>query len=842
MIEETIIESDEKTKTQKITDCSMVIKTGEEGIVHRIVDERTHGGLRIVKVIMMQHRIPEIGDKLASNTAQKGVCLTLDSNITLQSGISIKIKDIVEGDKLWGYNKEKDRLEISTCTNKVYMGKKETIKITMKTGKELICTPDHRILTLQGWKEACQLSENDFIISNLPAPLDEENEDEKGWTLHMHDINNGGEMILNMETKKERNRSLIFARILGFLISDGWLCRYTDLKRKSLRAGVSLGTQIDVNLFIQDIRLLLDNIKLKYKNHMKFDFSETASFYNSNSYAGSCFVYYFPTFLANCIGSLENITIGKNILQKPKWPTFLKTAPKSIIREFLGGLLGGDGCAPYVCRNEIMAGQFILKFLESNVNEAKEYLLELQNMLKKLNVDTTLALPIKCKSKAKDGAQRIRYGIRLKRTSEFINNIGFRYCMYKQCKLSSASSYWQMKSFLSGNLEGSSGKTKNIPTGIEWLKTIGAYEWFEKGRYCIDRYATEIPYYAIPIHSLEIHKVEDVYDISVANLHSFIANGMVVHNCGMIYSQEDMPYTTEGIVPDVILNPNAIPSRMTINQLLQTVLGKSCALSGEYGNGTPFSDNENTATIIQNKLKQSGYSGSGYETMYCGFTGQPFRAQIFIGPTYYQKLKHMVVDKIHCLSMDHEILTYEGWKSYYDLSENDLIATLADGELVYEKPIELLYYPDFKGNMYEISNANIDLRVTDNHRMWVSVNDEEFKLIQAKDIIRKDVKYQSLTDIISLENKKEKIFYSEEPVFCLQVPSEVFYVRRNGKAVWTGNSRNRGPVTSLTKQPLEGRSRAGGLKVGEMKYQQLLFKQIYFIHKNEFSNQIIKCY
>ena len=118
--------------------------------------------------------------------------------------------------------------------------------------------------------------------------------------------------------------------------------------------------------------------------------------------------------------------------------------------------------------------------------------------------------------------------------------------------------------------------------------------------------------------------------------------------CGMIFSQEDMPFTSEGITPDLIINPHCIPSRMTINQLLETVLGKGGCMKGKFGNSTPFSTSSvDMTTKICDQLESVGYERNGRETMYDPYTGKKFDAKIFIGPTYYQRLKHMVSDKIH---------------------------------------------------------------------------------------------------------------------------------------------------------------------------------------------------
>jgi len=115
--------------------------------------------------------------------------------------------------------------------------------------------------------------------------------------------------------------------------------------------------------------------------------------------------------------------------------------------------------------------------------------------------------------------------------------------------------------------------------------------------------------------------------------------------CGMVYLQEDMPRTKDGIVPDIIINPHAVPSRMTIAQLLECILSKTCSLNGYCGDGTGF--NQTDVNDIIRSLESSGYEGAGNEVLYDGFTGEQLKSSIYIGPTYYQRLKHMSADKVH---------------------------------------------------------------------------------------------------------------------------------------------------------------------------------------------------
>ena len=459
---------------------------------------------------------------------------------------------------------------------------------------------------------------------------------------------------------------------------------------------------------------------------------------------------------------------------------------------------------------------------------------------------------------------------------------------------------------------------------------------------------------------------------------------------GMLYRQEDMPFTKDGITPDIIMNPHAVPSRMTIGQMLETIMGKACVGLGTFGDSTPFTDV--SVEDIAQALESCGMERYGNEIMYNSRTGEQIPTTIFIGPTYYQRLKHMTVDKCHCLTDDHDVLTMRGWVPINQVTREDRVATLNNGELVYDLPTDVMHFPDYDGKMYHIANSSIDLNVTGNHRMWVSRSRgsqgsqgsqwSPYMLEEAKDIIGKPVRYmknalwntgdfqfvlpaykdatekvvkmddwitffgiwmtdgwttsetveiaidnsiiemrisdalqcmeyefmidneksilivhdpqlhaymitqsqdtpnwvwslstnqckhlvdnmcigngvyttlsneladnfmriclhagwsstKSKVDLIwhlsviktennpSVNNEKVEEYYDfKGSVYCLQVPSQVFYVRRNGKACWTGNSRaSNGPIVMLTRQPSDGRSRAGGLRLGEMEVE-----------------------
>jgi len=116
---------------------------------------------------------------------------------------------------------------------------------------------------------------------------------------------------------------------------------------------------------------------------------------------------------------------------------------------------------------------------------------------------------------------------------------------------------------------------------------------------------------------------------------------------GLVVKEADMPFTRDGIRPDIIINPHALPTRMTIGQFVECIIGKACVMTGNFGDCTAFNNKGTKIGEFGEILSKNGYHSSGNEILYNGMTGEQIETEIFIGPTYYMRLKHMVKDKVN---------------------------------------------------------------------------------------------------------------------------------------------------------------------------------------------------
>ena len=116
---------------------------------------------------------------------------------------------------------------------------------------------------------------------------------------------------------------------------------------------------------------------------------------------------------------------------------------------------------------------------------------------------------------------------------------------------------------------------------------------------------------------------------------------------GLIIPEEDMPFTADGVRPDLIINPHALPSRMTIGQIIESLFGKVCTSYGAFGDCTAFQVKGSNYSTYAPLLVRAGFNSSGNQILYNGMTGEQIQSDIYIGPTYYMRLKHMVKDKIN---------------------------------------------------------------------------------------------------------------------------------------------------------------------------------------------------
>lgn len=547
-----------KTSTHQIKigreekmDTSVIIKNGEEGYVDKVFVSTTPDGYKMVKIKIRSLKVPEIGDKLCSNCAQKGtigmtldkedmpftpdgivpdiiinpLCFTSGTMVAFQDGLSRRMGDILKEyiqEPLWSF--EEDKLVFTPSMGGEFKKKAHVVVMTRADGVKVECTPDHEFLVFDPetkqvvWKE-CQMIRLgiDHVVVGLDATEDVSHPDELAWK---HEL--GGSMFSTLR-HQDRIQSMALYRMAGFYFSLLFHPRWKwDV--------------LDKNMLCHDL--------IQLPKQFTCQMVRDLDLYHTLSYC-----------------------------------------PLAIQREFVASFL-----ALYAC---IQDNQLTMTWDEPSVKEVTIISRISFMLLKNWGVRSSVVDTKKILT------------LRIRDVITFQKHVGLRYVPWKSLQLSVLVSYLRRKHKVDLAFQ-------------DFLEISHCADWFHE-----EPKSTGLPFWTCSIVSRKRKpEPEDTFCIGASKSHCFLAEGMVVKNC--------------------------IPSRMTINQLMESIGAKSAVLQGKFRHATTFSHySTDVVESLKQELHESGYERNGNEVMINGMTGEKLDAEIFIGPCYYHRLKHLVSAKMH---------------------------------------------------------------------------------------------------------------------------------------------------------------------------------------------------
>ncbi len=543
-----------------------------------------------------------------------------DTPITLSHGISVRLDSLSKNNghaNIMSWSEEKNGIIPSKQVAFMDRGMRECVELTYEDGRKITFTEDHPLLTSDNtWVKAKDIQLNvTKIKTSITCPLVDINEEIKEcseWKLQV------GNILLKTDTHEEFMKTLAFARIIGLLITDG------HMNMKDKVAMLFLGHMIDVYSVLEDIKMFCE--------------SQQTNFVTKN-----LFIVRIPAKLTNQIIQLPGLLSGRKVNQTGMLPEFIldEKCPRPIVREFLGGMFGGDG---HTCVLGMHRGKRDLlssvSFSQTKTYEHRESLQtmfeDIQKLLAKCGIhNTTIQKPketsfsknkfqLQDKNDASNRSFQLTLHLPMEQLIPFSEKIGFRYCCHKSQRLEAGVSYRRLreevcrqhnwlvnrvdeithfKEIKSKNpdktvptksaiikaveelkktegllhdyaipsthditdhlIKGTEfGKftSKSFPTAEHFMDKIGALGWFLSDDVKLDKkmddvddqvfkeveeveetelsvgYGVHRGSNALPTMNLEVVSrisvgPKHVYDISVEDTHSFLANGIVAHNC-----------------------------------------------------------------------------------------------------------------------------------------------------------------------------------------------------------------------------------------------------------------------------------------------------------------------
>ena len=566
-------------------------------------------------------------------------CYKGDTPCTTSFGLSIMIKDL--NDKqidVLGWNSEKNGMNPAKQTNFLYKGERECVDIYLEDGRIISCTPDHRLLTSNNeWIKANELKPNDTRLKcSVKYPtisVNDELRDCKNWSFKV-----SSSLILKTNTFNEYMKSMAFCRILGYILTDGYI------NNTEIKGIVYLGHIIDVERLIDDIKLFEPILQTEF-----FDKSRNTYYVK------------IPINLIKNIILIDGLMVGNKVKQDSTLPDFLlqPNCPLPLIREFLAGLFGGDGHTCTIAKNTFTYISFSKSKIKPKLDSLKKMMEQIKTWLAKFDIKgvTIQNQKVNSASKKRENDDERNYEIVLHLDKSelipFYEKIGFRYCCHKNQRMEAAVAYTRLregvirqkkeiidiyetllniklvnerlnkteiiemaveqfvesepllhnfaipsisdlKEYLINNREGGKIPSSKFPTSTEFLESIGAKDWFSQSKakkyvskktksassttsdnennenndtiqdiinttednddmeeaedtnepisnensqvicdkkYGVCRDSEVLPTMNLKVIDIRPGGVHPVYDIQVENEESFLANGVVTHNC-----------------------------------------------------------------------------------------------------------------------------------------------------------------------------------------------------------------------------------------------------------------------------------------------------------------------
>jgi len=499
-------------------------------------------------------------------------CIVSDTNITIDN-YGINIEDLENNNNLVLSHSEKTNLlEYKKQNNFFKQGEKDCIEIFFEDGSSLKCTPEHKIMTSKNeWIEAQNITLNETKIKkSIIYPKTKFADNICDFELEYAEIK------LNMKNSDNVNKFCKFSRLFGMIYTDGSIDKN--------RVTIYCGDIVDVNSVINDI----EDICGKKPAYRFVDRND-----NGSTYFHITVPYEFHNSYLHNLGDGYGGRMSRES-KFPSF-ILDKNCPKILKREFLAGMFGGDGITSNYCEStKTYTNPSFCKSKNFNyIENLKDFMEIMQKMLfEEFGIGSYLNGPYK-KNSAKD-CFTMTLNINVNDVIKFRDEIGFRYCTYKSFKLDILCSYKNLmnkvfeereKSFeiirelhktmkwkdavieghkiiskndiiynkhyafpnvqcvIDSNRRPRDGNKKtfwstNFPSFAQYLKNLNVYSFFVNNKtkdssiYCMERlHVDDIPFYELKVIGIRNIGIQKVYDIEIKDNHSFLANGVVVHNC-----------------------------------------------------------------------------------------------------------------------------------------------------------------------------------------------------------------------------------------------------------------------------------------------------------------------